>query len=39
MKVPDEVDMEHEIVICGMCIVKEMNGVKGDNELLRKEVR
>ena len=25
MMVPDEVDMEHEVVKCGMCIVKEMN--------------
>ena len=36
--VPDEVDMEHEVVNCGMCIVKEMNVVKGEKELLRKEV-
>ena len=36
--VPDEVDMEHEVVKCGMCIVKEINVVKGDKELLRKEV-
>ena len=28
MMVPDEVDMEHDVVKCGMCIVKEMNGVK-----------
>ena len=28
MMVPDEVDMEHEVVKCGMCIVKEMNVVK-----------
>ena len=35
---PDEVDMEHEVVKCGMCIVKEMNVVKGEKELLRKEV-
>ena len=28
--VPDEVDMEHEVVKCGMCIVKEMNVVKGE---------
>ena len=38
MMVPDEVDMELEVVKCGMCIVKEMNVVKGENELLRKEV-
>ena len=38
MMVPDEVDMEHEIVKCGMCIVKEMNVVKGEKELLRKEI-
>ena len=37
MMVPDE-DMEHEDVKCGMCIVKEMNVVKGEKELLRKEV-
>ena len=36
--VPDEVDMEHEVVKCGMCIVKEMNVVKGEKDLLRKEV-
>ena len=33
MMVPDEVDMEHEVVKCGMCIVKEMNVVKGEKEL------
>ena len=38
MMVPDEVDMEHEVVKCGMCIVKEMNVVKGEKDLLRKEV-
>ena len=31
MMVPDEVDMEHEVVKCGMCIVK-------DKELLKKKV-
>ena len=36
MMAPDEVDMEHEVVKCGMCIVKEMNVVKGEKELLRK---
>ena len=36
MMVPDEV--EHEVVKCGMCIVKEINVVKGEKELLRKEV-
>ena len=36
--VPDEVDMEHEVVKCGMGIVKEINVVKGEKELLRKEV-
>ena len=36
--VPDEVDMELEAVKCGMCIVKEMNVVKGEKDLLRKEV-
>ena len=36
MMVPDEVDMEHEVVKCGMCIVKEMNVVKGEKELLRR---
>ena len=35
---PDKVDMEHEVVKCGMCIVKEMNVVKGEKEWLRKEV-
>ena len=38
MMVPDEVDMEHEVVKCGMCSVKEMNVQKGEKELLRKEV-
>ena len=38
MMVLDEVDMVHEVVKCGMCTVKEMNVVKGENELLRKEV-
>ena len=38
MMVSDEVDMEHDVVKCGMCIVKEMNVVKGEKELLRKEV-
>ena len=36
MMVSDEVDMEHEVVKWGMCIVKEMNVRKGVNELLRK---
>ena len=36
--VPDEVDMEHEDVKCGMCIVKEINVMKGEKDLLRKEV-
>ena len=38
MMVPDEVDMEHEAIKCGMCIVKEINVVKGEKDLLRKEV-
>ena len=38
MMVPDEVDMEHEAFKCGMCIVKEMNVMKGEKDLLRKEV-
>ena len=38
MMVPDEVDMEHEAVKCGMCIVKEMNVMKGEKDLLMKEV-
>ena len=38
MMVPDEVDMEHEAVKCGMCIVKEINVVKGEKDLLGKEV-
>ena len=33
MMVPDEVDMEHEVVKCGMCIVMEMNVMKGEKEL------
>ena len=40
--VPDEVDREHGVVKCGMCIVKEMNvvkGEKGENDVLRKEVK
>ena len=31
-------DMEHEVAKCGMCIVKEMNVVKGEIELLMQEV-
>ena len=38
MMVPDEVDIEHEVVKCGMCIVNEMNVVKGEKKPLRKEV-
>ena len=38
MMVPDEVDIEHEVVKCGICIVKEINGVKGEKDLLKKEV-
>ena len=38
MMVTDEVDMEHEVIKCGMCIVKKINGVKGEKELLRNEV-
>ena len=38
MMVPDEMDIEHEVVKWGMCIVKEMNVMKGEKELLRKEV-
>ena len=38
MMVPDEVDMEHEVVKWDLCIVKEMNVAKGEKELLRKEV-
>ena len=38
MMVPDEVDMEHEVVKCSMCIVKEMHVAKREEELLRKEV-
>ena len=38
MMVPDEVDMEHEAFKGGMCIVKEMNVMKGEKDLLRKEV-
>ena len=35
MMVPDEVDMEHEAFKCGMCIVKEMNVMKGEKDLLK----
>ena len=38
MMVPDEVDMEHEVVKCGMCIVKDLNVVKGEKKRLKKEV-
>ena len=38
MMVPDEMDIEHEAFKCGMCIVKEMNVMKGEKDLLRKEV-
>ena len=38
MVVPDEVDMKHEAFKCGMCIVKEMIVMKGEKDLLRKEV-
>ena len=38
MMAPDEVDMAHKVVKYGMCIVKEMNVVKRENDLLRKEV-
>ena len=38
MMVPDEVDMGHDVVKCGMCIVKQMDVGKGDNELLKQEV-
>ena len=38
MMVADEVDMEHEVVKCDMCIVNEMNVANGEKELLRKEV-
>ena len=38
MMVPDEVGMEHEVVKCGMYIVKDMNVVKEEKKLLRKEV-
>ena len=38
MMVPDEVDMVHEAFKCGMCIVNEMNVMKGEKDLLMKEV-
>ena len=38
MVVPDEVDMEHEVVKCGMRIVRGMHVVKGEKEVLRKDV-
>ena len=38
MMVPDEVDMEHEAVKCCMCIVKELNVVNGEQDLLRKKI-
>ena len=38
MMVPDEVDMEHDVVKYGMCIVKGMNVVKGEKDLSRNEV-
>ena len=38
MMVQDEMDMEHEVAKCGMCIIKEINVVKGEKELWRKEV-
>ena len=38
MILPDEVDMEHEVVKYDMCIVKEINVVKGEKTLFRKEV-
>ena len=31
MIVPYGVDVEHEVVKCGMCIVKEMNHLKREN--------
>ena len=34
MMVPDGVDVEHEVVKCGMCIVKEMNDFRKENESL-----
>ena len=38
MIAPDEVDMEHEVVKCGMCMVNEVNILKRGNEWLNKEV-
>ena len=38
MMVPDGVDVEHEVVQCAMCIVKEMHKLKNENEMLRKEM-
>ena len=40
MMVSDEVDMEHEVVKCGMCIVNSsFSPLKGEKEVLTKEVR
>ena len=36
--VPDGVDVEHEILKCGMCIVNERDVLQRENEYLRKEV-
>ena len=38
MMVPDEMDMEYEIVKCGMCMANEMNVAKREIELLMEEV-
>ena len=38
MMVPEEVDMEHEAFKCGMCIVKEMNVIEGEKDMLRNVV-
>ena len=39
MMVPDGVDVEHEVVKCGMCIVKEINDLRKENESLGNEVK
>ena len=38
MMMPDEVDVEYAVVICGMCMVTEVNVLKRENELLKNDV-
>ena len=37
MMLTDGVDVEHEVVKCGICIVKEMNDLKKKIKVLKKE--